>query len=208
MPSSSSTLPSHLTSQIRKAAGLLLWKCKNRASTRTSSAMRSSPSLKASSSLATMIRSSSSSNRSLLPPPPLLRLTYYRPLQLLFRLELMSAVLAQPRGKFCILSIDDGGMRGIVTGKALAYLKQALKTKYGNQNARIAGYFNVTAGTGVGGIFTAMLFTTKGGDRPISREGHVEVLSREREAILPVVDCFRQRQPHAEVLQKRRRRRK
>ncbi|XXG83968.1 hypothetical protein AAC387_Pa10g1600 [Persea americana] len=129
--------------------------------------MRSSPSLKASSSLATMIKSTGSSNRSVLPPLPLLRLTYYHPLQLLFRLELMSAVLAQPRGKFCILSIDDGGMRGIVTRKALAYLEQALKTKYSNQNARIAVYFNVAAGTGVGGIFTAMLFTTKGGDRPI-----------------------------------------
>ncbi|XXG69018.1 hypothetical protein AAC387_Pa06g1984 [Persea americana] len=167
MPSSSSTLPCHLTSQIRKAVGLLLWKCKNRVLTRTSSAMRSSPSLKASSSLTTMIKSSGSSNKSLLPHPSLLRLTYYRSLQLLFRLELMLAVLAQPRGKFCILSIDDEGMRGIVAGKGLAYLEQALKTKFGNQNARIAGYFNVAAGIGVGGIFTVMLFATKGGDRPI-----------------------------------------
>lgn len=73
------------------------------------------------------------------------------------------------RGKVCILSIDGGGMRGIVAGKALAYLEQALKTKSGNQDARIADYFDVAAGTGVGGIFTAMLFSTKGGDRPIFR---------------------------------------
>ncbi|KAJ8649490.1 hypothetical protein MRB53_002513 [Persea americana] len=111
--------------------------------------MRSSPSLKASSFSAMMIRSSGSPNRSLLPPPPLLQLTFYCSPQLLFQLELMSAVLAQPRGKVCILSIDDGGMRGIVAGKALAYLEQALKTKFGNQNARIAGYFDVAAGTGV-----------------------------------------------------------
>ncbi|KAL5998381.1 Patatin-like protein 6 [Asimina triloba] len=74
------------------------------------------------------------------------------------------------RGKVCILSIDGGGMRGIVAGKALAYLEQALKTKSGDPDARIADYFDVAAGSGVGGIFTAMLFSTKGGEsRPIFR---------------------------------------
>ncbi|KAA8539327.1 hypothetical protein F0562_026019 [Nyssa sinensis] len=71
------------------------------------------------------------------------------------------------RGKICILSIDGGGMRNILSGKALAYLEQALKTKSGNPDARIADYFDVTAGTGVGGIFTAMLFATKDQCRPI-----------------------------------------
>lgn len=71
------------------------------------------------------------------------------------------------RGKICILSIDGGGMRGIVSGKALAYLERALKTKSGNPDARIADYFDVAAGTGVGGIFTAMLFATRDNSRPI-----------------------------------------
>ncbi|PKI56350.1 hypothetical protein CRG98_023235 [Punica granatum] len=71
------------------------------------------------------------------------------------------------RGKICILSIDGGGMRGVLSGKALAYLEQALKTKSGNPDARIADYFDVAAGTGVGGIFTAMLFATKDRCRPI-----------------------------------------
>ncbi|KAA8534358.1 hypothetical protein F0562_031891 [Nyssa sinensis] len=71
------------------------------------------------------------------------------------------------RGKICILSIDGGGMRSILSGKALAYLEHALKTKSGNPDARIADYFDVAAGTGVGGIFTAMLFTTKNQSRPI-----------------------------------------
>lgn len=68
------------------------------------------------------------------------------------------------RGKVCILSIDGGGMRGILSGKALAYLEQALKTKSGNPDACIADYFDVAAGTGVGGIFTAMLFSSNGGN--------------------------------------------
>ncbi|KAK4717362.1 hypothetical protein R3W88_015700 [Solanum pinnatisectum] len=69
------------------------------------------------------------------------------------------------RGKICILSIDGGGMRNILSGKALAYLEQALKVKSGNPEARIADYFDVAVGSGVGGIFTAMLFSTKDQNR-------------------------------------------
>lgn len=71
------------------------------------------------------------------------------------------------RGKICILSIDGGGMRSIIAGKALAYLENALKLKSGNPDARIADYFDVATGSGVGGIFTAMLFATKDQQRPI-----------------------------------------
>ncbi|XP_058749746.1 patatin-like protein 6 [Vicia villosa] len=71
------------------------------------------------------------------------------------------------RGKICILAIDGGGMRGILAGKALAYLENALKKKSGDQNARIADYFDVATGSGVGGIFTAMLFATKDQRKPI-----------------------------------------
>ncbi|KAK4430877.1 Patatin-like protein 6 [Sesamum alatum] len=71
------------------------------------------------------------------------------------------------RGKICILSVDGGGMRSIISGKALAYLETALKSKSGNPDARIADYFDVAAGTGVGGIFTAMLFAANDQNRPI-----------------------------------------
>ncbi|EXB80085.1 Patatin group A-3 [Morus notabilis] len=80
----------------------------------------------------------------------------------------VSAIKNQ-RGKICILSIDGGGMRGILSGKALAYLEQSLKAKSGNPDARIADYFDVAAGAGVGGIFTAMLFATRDQSRPISK---------------------------------------
>lgn len=71
------------------------------------------------------------------------------------------------RGKICVLSIDGGGMRSILAGKALAHLEDALKTKSGNPNARIADYIDVAAGTGVGGVFTAMLFGSKNQSVPI-----------------------------------------
>ncbi|KAJ8542327.1 hypothetical protein K7X08_017193 [Anisodus acutangulus] len=71
------------------------------------------------------------------------------------------------RGKICILSIDGGGMRNILSGKALAYLEQSLKAKSGNPDARIADYFDVAVGSGTGGIFTAMLFSTMDQIRPV-----------------------------------------
>ncbi|KAK1432094.1 hypothetical protein QVD17_08985 [Tagetes erecta] len=72
-------------------------------------------------------------------------------------------LMKNQRGKICVLSIDGGGMRSIIAGKALAYLENALKVKSGNSNARIADYFDVAAGTGVGGVFTAMLFGSGSG---------------------------------------------
>lgn len=75
--------------------------------------------------------------------------------------------LKNQRGKICVLSIDGGGMRNILAGKALAYLEKALKLKSGNPEARIADYFDVAAGAGVGGVFTAMLFGCNNQNRPI-----------------------------------------
>ncbi|XP_073124892.1 patatin-like protein 6 [Henckelia pumila] len=71
------------------------------------------------------------------------------------------------RGKVCILSIDGSGMRSMISGKALCCLETALKNKSGNPDARIADYFDVAAGAGVGGIFTAMLFASSDKDRPM-----------------------------------------
>ncbi|RWW24243.1 hypothetical protein GW17_00011489 [Ensete ventricosum] len=74
------------------------------------------------------------------------------------------------RGKVCVLCIDGGGgcgMLGILPGKVLAYLEHALKSKSGEPNARISDYFDVAAGTGVGGVLAAMLFATRDGALPL-----------------------------------------
>ncbi|KAF8043450.1 hypothetical protein BT93_A1704 [Corymbia citriodora subsp. variegata] len=75
----------------------------------------------------------------------------------------VDAAVAGRRGKICILAIDGGGggMRGLVFGKALAYLEGVLKAKSGNPDARIADYFDIAAGSGVGGVLAAMLFATR-----------------------------------------------
>ena len=53
-----------------------------------------------------------------------------------------------------ILSIDGGGIRGIIPGQILVALEHKLKKVTSNQNARIADYFDFIAGTSTGGILT------------------------------------------------------
>jgi hypothetical protein len=72
-------------------------------------------------------------------------------------------------GKVRILSIDGGGMQGIVAGRTLAYLEEALQRKTGVPDARIADFFDVAIGTGVGGLIAAMLFADDGSGRPLCR---------------------------------------
>ncbi|MQM04646.1 hypothetical protein Taro_037449 [Colocasia esculenta] len=57
-----------------------------------------------------------------------------------------------------VLSIDGGGVRGIIPGIVLACLEKKLQEIDG-EDARIADYFDVVAGTSTGGLVTAMLTT-------------------------------------------------
>ncbi|BAT96837.1 hypothetical protein LR48_Vigan11g164500 [Vigna angularis] len=56
-----------------------------------------------------------------------------------------------------VLSIDGGGIRGILPATVLDYLDKALKVK--DPNADLAHYFDVIGGTGTGGLITALLAT-------------------------------------------------
>jgi len=55
-----------------------------------------------------------------------------------------------------ILSIDGGGIRGIIPGQILVNLEDMLKEASGKQDARIADYFDLIAGTSTGGILTCI----------------------------------------------------
>nr|XP_017240656.1 PREDICTED: patatin-like protein 2 isoform X2 [Daucus carota subsp. sativus] len=55
-----------------------------------------------------------------------------------------------------VLSIDGGGIRGIIPGTILAFLESKLQELDG-PDARIAQYFDVISGTSTGGLVTAML---------------------------------------------------
>ncbi|XP_050205915.1 patatin-like protein 2 [Mercurialis annua] len=65
-----------------------------------------------------------------------------------------------------VLSIDGGGVRGIIPGVLLVFLESKLQELDG-PNARIADYFDVIAGTSTGGL-VATILTAPGKDkRPI-----------------------------------------
>ncbi|KAJ8637997.1 hypothetical protein MRB53_012264 [Persea americana] len=127
MPSSSSTMPSYLTSQIRKAVGLLLWKCKNRASTRD----------KLNYEIFSILES-----------------------KFLFgyddqKLWLLKQITPSTSAATAI-DVLSSAASFVPSGADVGSIGSTKR-----QKARIAGYFNVAAGTGVGGIFTAMLFSRR-----------------------------------------------
>ena len=68
--------------------------------------------------------------------------------------------------KVCILSIDGGGIRGILPGVILAYIEEKLQEKTGDTNARISDYFDLIAGTSTGGILTCMYIAPGENNRP------------------------------------------
>ncbi|KAG1342273.1 Patatin-like protein 2 [Cocos nucifera] len=65
-----------------------------------------------------------------------------------------------------VLSIDGGGVRGIIPGTILAFLESKLQDLDGG-DARIADYFDVIAGTSTGGLVTAMLTAPNKNNRPL-----------------------------------------
>jgi patatin-like phospholipase/acyl hydrolase len=65
-----------------------------------------------------------------------------------------------------ILSIDGGGIRGIVPGTVLAALEQRLQQLSGTPLARLADFFDLIAGTSTGGILTALYLCPDSGGRP------------------------------------------
>ncbi len=70
-----------------------------------------------------------------------------------------------------VLSIDGGGMKGIVSAIVLKHLEEKLKLYSGNENARIADYFDLIAGTSTGAILTALyLFPTEKGESKYSAQ--------------------------------------
>ncbi|KAL0450309.1 UNVERIFIED_CONTAM: Patatin-like protein 3 [Sesamum latifolium] len=74
---------------------------------------------------------------------------------------------AQTKGRMVtVLSIDGGGIRGIIPGTILAHLESKLQELDG-PNARIADYFDVIAGTSTGGLITAMLAAPGSDNRPV-----------------------------------------
>ncbi|PHT25846.1 Patatin-like protein 3 [Capsicum baccatum] len=65
-----------------------------------------------------------------------------------------------------ILSIDGGGIRGIIPATILSFLESQLQELDG-KDARLADYFDLIAGTSTGGLVTAMLTAPDENGRPL-----------------------------------------
>lgn len=65
-----------------------------------------------------------------------------------------------------ILSIDGGGIRGIIPATILEFLESQLQELDG-ESARLADYFDVITGTSTGGLVTAMLSAPNDKKRPL-----------------------------------------
>ncbi|KAF8673356.1 hypothetical protein HU200_048916 [Digitaria exilis] len=81
-----------------------------------------------------------------------------------------TATVPQPppcKGKLItILSIDGGGIRGLIPATIIAYLEAKLQELDG-PDARIADYFDVIAGTSTGALLTSMLAAPDKNNRPL-----------------------------------------
>ncbi|XP_078444477.1 patatin-like protein 2 [Wolffia australiana] len=65
-----------------------------------------------------------------------------------------------------VLSIDGGGIRGLIPAVILSFLEAELQ-KLDGEDARLADYFDVIAGTSTGGLITAMLTAPDEDNRPL-----------------------------------------
>ncbi|CAI9293795.1 unnamed protein product [Lactuca saligna] len=83
-------------------------------------------------------------------------------------MERSKSVLQPPAfGKLItVLSIDGGGIRGLIPAIILDFLENELK-RIDGEDARIADYFDVIAGTSTGGLITAMLTAPNEIKRPL-----------------------------------------
>lgn len=78
--------------------------------------------------------------------------------------------------KVRILSIDGGGIRGIIPGVILSEIETRIQEQEKNKNARLADYVDLVAGTSTGGILACGLLIPNNGKGPSSKYTMQEVV--------------------------------
>lgn len=63
---------------------------------------------------------------------------------------------ANAASKIRILSIDGGGIRGIIPARIIVYIEEEIRRITGNEKAKIGEYFDMIAGTSTGGILACL----------------------------------------------------
>ena len=78
--------------------------------------------------------------------------------------------------RFRILSVDGGGIRGLIPALVIAELEKRLKRKLGGE-PRASDYFHLFAGTSTGGLVALSLTTPDPKDRRRPRVSGAELAS-------------------------------
>lgn len=84
---------------------------------------------------------------------------------------------SQPTDSFRILSVDGGGIRGLIPALVIAEIERRIQERVGAEG-RVADYFHLFAGTSTGGLI-ALSLTAPDVDRP----GRPRVSGRELPAL-------------------------
>ena len=88
--------------------------------------------------------------------------------------------------KIRILSLDGGGIRGIISCVILKYIEEQLQ-KQDNPNAKIGDYFDLVAGSSTGGLITALLLFPDGNKQAkFSVEEALNLYAKKGESIFNV----------------------
>lgn len=86
-----------------------------------------------------------------------------------------------------ILSIDGGSTTATVAAYSLILLEDQIRAKTGDSQSRIADYFDIIAGTGIGAIYAAMLAADDGCGRPLySARDAVKFVTEKRSMLFKV----------------------
>nr|Q2MY39.1 RecName: Full=Patatin-12; Flags: Precursor [Solanum tuberosum]ABC55699.1 patatin protein 12 [Solanum tuberosum] len=84
-----------------------------------------------------------------------------------------SSTFASLEEMVTVLSIDGGGIKGIIPGTILEFLGGQLQKMDNNADARLADYFDVIGGTSTGGLLTAMITTPNENNRPFAAANEI-----------------------------------
>ncbi|CAM6023055.1 unnamed protein product [Sphagnum balticum] len=86
-----------------------------------------------------------------------------------------------------ILSIDGGGVRGIIPARILIYLEEELQGLDNRKDGiRLAEYFDLIVGTSTGGLITALITTKRPPhDRPLSARNVLQFYKKNAASIFP-----------------------
>ena len=85
--------------------------------------------------------------------------------------------------KIRILSVDGGGIRGVIPGTILAQLEKILQRR-SNSNRKLGEYFDLVAGTSTGGILSCLyLMPGDDGKAKYSAQDAVDLYIKNGEAI-------------------------